>query len=235
MLLFSHLFSLLGSTFSTLLSRFSFFSLRVSSPGSFPPPLAPEEEHRLFLKIAEGDPDARRTVIEHNLRLVAHIIKKYGPCGTDQDDLMSLGTIGLIKAVDTFRPDCGTHFATYASKCLQNEILMYFRSRKKLCYEVPLGETLDTDKDGNPLTYMDIISVKDTIAEDLDRRMGIEKALRGVDALLSPREREIIVLRYGLGGRRGMPQREIAARLGISRSYVSRIEKRALGKLREGM
>ena len=112
---------------------------------------------------------------------------------------------------------------------------MYFRSRKKLCYEVPLGDTIDTDKDGNPLTYMDIISVKDTIAEDLDRRMGIERALRGIDTLLTPREREIIVLRYGLGGRRGMPQREIAAKLGISRSYVSRIEKRALVKLRECM
>lgn len=232
---FSHLLGLLGSTFPTLLGRFSFFSLRVSSPGNFPPPLAPKEERCLFSLIAQGDKEARRTVIEHNLRLVAHIIKKYGSCGTDQDDLMSLGTIGLIKAVDTFRPDCGTHFATYASKCLQNEILMYFRSRKKLCYEVPLGDTIDTDKDGNPLTYMDIISVKDTIAEDLDRRMGIERALRGIDTLLTPREREIIVLRYGLGGRRGMPQREIAAKLGISRSYVSRIEKRALVKLREGM
>lgn len=144
---FSHLIGLLGSTFPTLLGRFSFFSLRVSSPGNFPPPLAPKEERRLFSLIAQGDKEARRTVIEHNLRLVAHIIKKYGSCGTDQDDLMSLGTIGLIKAVDTFRPDCGTHFATYASKCLQNEILMYFRSRKKLCYEVPLGDTIDTDKD----------------------------------------------------------------------------------------
>ena len=117
---FSHLIGLLGSTFPTLLGRFSFFSLRVSSPGNFPPPLAPKEERRLFSLIAQGDKEARRTVIEHNLRLVAHIIKKYGSCGTDQDDLMSLGTIGLIKAVDTFRPDCGTHFATYASKCLQN-------------------------------------------------------------------------------------------------------------------
>lgn len=231
----SYILSLIGNAISSRAGNLTFLSLKVSSPGNFPPPLSPEEERRLFGLIAEGDKKARNTVIEHNLRLVAHIIKKYASSGADQDDLMSLGTIGLIKAVDTFNPECGTHFATYASKCLQNEILMYFRSRKKLCNEVPLGDTIDTDKDGNPLTYMDIISIKDTIAEDLNLRIGIEKALCGINTLLSPREQEIIVLRYGLGGGKCMPQREIAARLGISRSYVSRIEKKALNKLREGM
>ena len=141
---------------------------------------------------------------------------------------MSIGTIGLIKAIDSYKYDSGTKFATYAGKCLQNEILMYFRAQKKTAQEVSLNETIDVDKDGNPLTYIDIISVDDTIAEDLEIKISSEKAARIINTVLDDREKEILSLRFGLDGRRPITQREIASRLGISRSYVSRIEKKAL-------
>ena len=174
-------------------------------------------------------------MIEHNLRLVAHIVKKYYTSAEDQDDLISIGTIGLIKAVDTFNDANGARFATYASKCLQNEILMYFRSRKRSSCEVSINETIDIDKDGNPLTYMDIISCEDTIADDIDKKIKSAKALRVINNRLTDRERTIIVLRYGLGDIKPVTQREIAAKLGISRSYVSRIEKAALDKIYEAL
>lgn len=223
------------SSVSGIFGRFVFLFLKVSGSGNFPPPLDAEEETLCFIKAREGDSEARKRLIEHNLRLVAHVIKKYSSSGTNTDDLMSLGTIGLIKAIDSFDITNGTRFATYASKCLQNEILMYFRSRKKLSGEVSLGDAIDTDKDGNPLTYMDIICCEDTIADDLDFKMKLEKAMWAIDKLLSPRERTIIILRYGLDGNPPVPQREIAERLNISRSYVSRIEKKALQKLRAAM
>ncbi len=174
---------------------------------------------------------AREKLIEHNLRLVAHIVKKYYTSNKNQDDLISVGTIGLIKAIDSFDITNGARFATYASKCLQNEILMYFRSQKKSACEVSINETIDTDKDGNPLTYIDIISVDDTIAEDLDLKFKSRRALEIVNNILEPRERQIIIMRYGLGGAPAITQRETAAKLGISRSYVSRIEKAALEKI----
>ncbi len=223
------------SSLSGIFGKFMFLFLKVSGSGNFPPPLDSEEETLCFIKAREGDTEARKKLIEHNLRLVAHVIKKYASSGTNTDDLMSLGTIGLIKAIDSFDITNGTRFATYASKCLQNEILMYFRSRKKLSGEVSLGDAIDTDKDGNPLTYMDIICCEDTIADDLDFKMKLEKAMWAIDKLLSPRERTIIILRYGLDGNPPVPQREIAERLDISRSYVSRIEKKALQKLRSAM
>lgn len=223
------------SSLSGIFGKFMFLFLKVSGSGNFPPPLDSEEETLCFIKAREGDTEARKKLIEHNLRLVAHVIKKYASSGTNTDDLMSLGTIGLIKAIDSFDITNGTRFATYASKCLQNEILMYFRSRKKLSGEVSLGDAIDTDKDGNPLTYMDIICCEDTIADDLDFKMKLEKAMWAIDKLLSPRERSIIILRYGLDGNPPVPQREIAERLDISRSYVSRIEKKALQKLRSAM
>lgn len=223
------------SSLSGIFGKFMFLFLKVSGSGNFPPPLDSEEETMCFIKAREGDTEARKKLIEHNLRLVAHVIKKYASSGTNTDDLMSLGTIGLIKAIDSFDITNGTRFATYASKCLQNEILMYFRSRKKLSGEVSLGDAIDTDKDGNPLTYMDIICCEDTIADDLDFKMKLEKAMWAIDKLLSPRERTIIILRYGLDGNPPVPQREIAERLDISRSYVSRIEKKALQKLRSAM
>lgn len=213
------------------MSNFLYLFLRVSYSQSFPPPLSPEEETECFRRMHAGDSAARTKLIEHNLRLVAHIVKKYYTTSKNQEDLISVGTIGLIKAIDSFDCKNGARFATYASKCLQNEILMYFRSQKKMQCEVSINEAIDTDKDGNPLTYIDIISVDDTIAEDLDTKFKSRRALEIVDRILDPREREIIVLRYGLGGAPAITQREVAAKLGISRSYVSRIEKAALEKI----
>ncbi|MCQ2424773.1 MAG: RNA polymerase sporulation sigma factor SigK [Lachnospiraceae bacterium] len=218
-----------------LLSRFSFFFLRVSGAQNFPDPLSPGEEAKCFADMKNGDKEARNRLIVHNLRLVAHIVKKYYANASDQDDIMSIGTVGLIKAVDSFRPESGVRFATYAGKCLQNEILMYFRSRKKYSGEISLNEPVETDKNGNLLTYADLISVDDTIAEDLDLKLRSERAGKLILTALTARERKILILRYGLRGDEPMTQREIAKKLGISRSYVSRIEKAALEKLREGM
>lgn len=206
--------------------------LQVSGTHSFPHPLSAEEEKSLFHAMRDGSADARNTLICRNLRLVSHIIRKYYPTAQNQDDLVSIGTVGLIKAVDTFDPDKGAHFATYASRCIQNEILMHFRAQKKLSSEVSMQETIDTDREGNPLTYMDIIAEEDTIADDLDVRIQCDKVRRLVAEILDKREREIITMRYGLGGAAPMAQRQCAERLGISRSYVSRIEKAALEKLR---
>jgi len=214
------------------LFNFIYMFARVNSGQSFPPPLSAEEERRLFARFKNGDAEARGKLIEHNLRLVAHIVKKYYGDARNQDDLVSIGTIGLIKAIDSFNPDNGTRFATYASKCLQNEILMHFRSQKKLSQEVSINETIDTDKDGNPLTYIDVIAIDDTIADDIDLKLRCRKALRIVRDELEERERKVIVMRYGLNMQPAKTQREIAAELGISRSYVSRIEKSALGKIR---
>ena len=213
------------------MSNFLYLFLKVSYSQSFPPPLPPEQEAEYFRKMREGDKRARAILIEHNLRLVAHIVKKYYTSNTSQDDLISIGTIGLIKAIDSFDAKNGARFATYAGKCLQNEILMYFRSQKKLSAEVSINETIDMDKDGNPLTYVDIISTDDTIAEDIDLKCKSERAREIIDRFLDKREREIIMLRYGLSGGRAITQRETAEKLGISRSYVSRIEKAALEKI----
>ena len=207
---------------SALMSNFLYLFLKVSYSQSFPPPLSSAEEEACFRKMRAGDALAREKLIKHNLRLVAHIVKKY---------YVSIGTIGLIKAIDSFDSENGARFATYAAKCLQNEILMYFRSRKKLSLEVSISETIDTDKEGAPLTYSDIISVDDTIADDLDLKLKSQRVRMLVDRVLDPREREIIVLRYGLNGKKAITQRETADLLGISRSYVSRIEKAALDKI----
>jgi RNA polymerase sporulation-specific sigma factor len=190
-----------------------------------------EEEHYVQLWVEQGDPEARNILIERNLRLVAHVMKKYYTVGEDMDDLLSIGTIGLIKAIDSFKFDCGARFATYAAKCIQNEILMYFRSQKKLQGEVSINETIDVDKDGNPLTYIDIISVDDTIADDIDKKISIKKMYSLINRILTSRERQIIIMRFGLDGSDPQTQREIASALNISRSYVSRIEKGALEKL----
>lgn len=214
---------------------FGMGSIGLISSGSFPKPLTEEEETRYLERFKAGDEDARNILIEHNLRLVAHIVKKYYTQSKNQDDLTSIGTIGLIKAIDSFDAENGARFATYASKCIQNEILMYFRSSKKTGMEVSLNETIDTDKDGNPLTYMDVISVDDTIAEELDIKISGELASKIIDKYLTEREREIIVLRYGLSNYEPLTQREIAVKLGISRSYVSRIEKSALEKIKHRM
>lgn len=218
--------SLLGA----LMGMLSIF-LRVDDPTGFPPPLSAEKEREYFKKAREGDEEARNKLIMHNLRLVSHIVKKYYGSYDAQEDLLSIGTIGLIKAIDSYNIENGTKFATYAGKCLQNEILMHFRADKKLKCEVSINETIDIDKDGNPLTYMDVISCEDTIAEDLFIRMSSQKALEIIKDSLDRREREIIVRRYGLAGNEPQTQREISQMLGISRSYVSRIEKAALQKI----
>ena len=219
----------------TILSRFLHATLGIATPQGFPPPLDAGEEHEAFIRAREGDAKAREKLIVHNLRLVSHIVRKYYSAASDQEDLVSLGTVGLIKGVDSFDPIHGTRFATYAAKCIQNEILMHFRSQKKLQNEVSINETIDTDRDGNPLTYEDIISTDENMADELDRRLLAERALSYINTILTPRERQIIYMRYGLSGRKPKTQKETAEKLDISRSYVSRIEKSALDKLRNAL
>lgn len=209
------------------------FALRFDNMGAFPKPLSAKEERHCFELMTEGDSQAREKLISHNLRLVAHIIKKYYAVSSDVDDLISIGTIGLIKAVDSFDCTKGPRFATYGSRCVENEILMHFRSLKKSSSEVFFGEALDTDKDGNTLNLSDILSDGSDIVEEVDLKINSERLRRYVTELLDPRERQIITLRYGLGGGAPLTQREVAQKLKISRSYVSRIEKRAIEKLRE--
>ena len=216
-----------------MLSNILFLFLKLSGNANFPPPLSKEQERDYFEKCKNGDADARNILIERNLRLVAHIAKKYYSSGYDNDDLISIGTIGLIKAIDSFNPASGTRFATYAGKCLQNEILMYFRAQKKNLFEVSLNDTIDTDKEGNPLTYSDIISVDDTIADDIDIALRSSSAKKIILERLDMRSRQVISLRYGLFGNDALTQREVAEKLGISRSYVSRIEKAALCEIAE--
>jgi len=223
---------MLSEFLSALFGSLSFFVLSVSSAQKFPLPLSSEEESELFQRMkSTGDECARSKLIEHNLRLVAHIVRKYYTSSYSQDDLISIGTIGLIKAVDSFNARNGTRFATYAAKCIQNEILMYFRSQKKLSCEVSIHDAIDTDREGNMLTYLDIIKIDDTIADDIDEKWKIARALRFIRNDLTERERMIITLRYGLGKKSPITQREVAERLGISRSYVSRIEKSVLERM----
>ena len=219
----------------SILSRFLHVMLGISTPNNFPPPLTSAEEDKAFSLAKNGDAAAREKLIVHNLRLVSHIVRKYYSSAKNQEDLVSIGTIGLIKAVDSYNITHKTRFATYAAKCIQNEILMHFRSQRKLQNEVSINEAIDTDRDGNPLTYEDIISTDENMAEDLDRRMLADRARSYIGTLLSARERQVIFLRYGLSGKKPKTQKETSAILGISRSYVSRIEKSALDKLREAL
>ena len=208
--------------------------LGVSTAQNFPPPLEAREEEEAFRKARAGSEEDRQKLILHNLRLVSHIVRKYYATAKNQEDLVSIGTIGLVKAVDSFKIDNGTRFATYAAKCIQNEILMHFRSQKKLNAEVSMNDTIDVDRDGNPLTYTDVISSEENLAEEVMRQVEAERAMALVRSRLDQRERQVITLRFGLDGVPAMTQREIATKLGISRSYVSRIEKAAIEKLRDG-
>ena len=224
---------MIGFVFTPILKLLHII-LGVNTAQNFPPPLEAGEEAATFRLARAGSEDARQKLILHNLRLVSHIVRKYYATAKNQEDLVSIGTIGLVKAVDSFKIDNGTRFATYAAKCIQNEILMHFRSQKKLNAEVSMNETIDVDRDGNPLTYTDVISSEENLAEDVMRHVEGERALMLVRTRLEPREQQVIALRFGLGGLTPLTQREIAVKLGISRSYVSRIEKAALDKLKEG-
>ena len=220
-------------TLFTVLMRIVHLILGIGTPQNFPPPLPHEEERECFLLAEGGDEAARQKLILHNLRLVSHIVRKYYSTAKNAEDLVSIGTIGLCKAVDTFNVHNGARFATYAAKCIQNEILMHFRSQKKLAAEVSINETIDMDRDGNPLTYIDVICSEEDISEEVDRKIMTHKMRLYMESHLSQREKQILILRYGLDGVPPQTQKEIAETLKISRSYVSRLEKSALEKLRE--
>ena len=224
-------------TTTMLLLRSSLFlSLHLSgNVSSFPKPLSAEDEQAYLSRCVQGDLEARNILVERNMRLVAHIIKKYYTQNVDQDDLISIGTIGLIKGISSYRPEKNVRLATYAARCIENEVLMFFRSQKKLQGEVSLSETLETDKDGNDLSLLDVVGVEDTMLDDLDMKESHIQVRRLIEQCLTEREADIIRQRYGLNGKTPRTQRELAADYGISRSYVSRIEKRALGKLEEAM
>lgn len=209
-----------------------FYSLRLNS-GSFPKPLtAAEEKHYLDLA-ASGNLEARNILIERNLRLVAHIMKKYYTQTSDQEDLISIGTIGLIKAISTFNADKGIRLATYAARCVENEILMYFRSQRKSASDVSLSDYIETGKDGTALSLMDVVSEDEDLFEQISTREDVLALRKHMERVLDNREKEVLTLRYGLAGQDPLPQREVAVQCGISRSYVSRIEKKALEKLRD--
>ena len=215
-----------------ILSRFTFLIGYISGKNSFPKPLSIKEEEEYFRLYKEGDAEAKNILIERNLRLVAHVVKKYQSSGKEQEDLISIGTIGLIKAINTFDPDKGIRLATYACRCIDNEVLMVMRSSKKMQNEVSLQEPIGTDSEGNEISLIDILQgeseeVLDTVA----LKMQVKKLYENLDKILSKREKLIIELRYGLLKNTAKTQREIAQMMNISRSYVSRIEKKALSKL----
>ena len=210
------------------------YSLQLST-GSFPKPLTETEERHYLALAKQGDLEARNILIERNLRLVAHIMKKYYAVDSDQEDLISIGTIGLIKGISTFDPDKGARLATYAARCVENEILMYFRSQRKSSQDVSLSDCIETGTDGAALSLMDVVCDDEDLLEQVSTREAVRDLRRALDACLTEQERLVIRLRYGLDGAAPKRQREVAAVTGISRSYVSRIEKKALGKLRQAL
>ena len=219
-----------------LLSQSLFFSLHLAgNPGSFPQPLSEQEEQACLARWAEGDLAARTRLVEHNLRLVVYIARRFESTGIHLEDLISIGTIGLIKAIGTYRRDKNIRLATYASRCIENEILMYFRSQRKLQSEVSLSETIETDGSGDALYFWDVVGTDDTMLSDLQDKENCQKVRRAVAECLDAREADIIRRRYGLDGFTPQTQRQVAAHYGISRSYVSRVEKRALEKLEQAI
>lgn len=210
------------------------YSLQLQS-GSFPKPLTAQEERHYLEMAAQGDLSARNTLIERNLRLVAHIMKKYYAQTADQEDLISIGTIGLIKGISSFDPSKGARLATYCSRCIENEILMHFRSQKKSSQDVSLSDYIETGADGASLSLMDVVSEDEDLLETVSTREAARQVIRAVQTCLTDQEKQVIVLRFGLEGGQPLRQREVADKTGISRSYVSRIEKRALEKLRAAL
>ena len=210
------------------------YALQLST-GSFPKPLTAQEEQHYLTLAAQGDLEARNILIERNLRLVAHIMKKYYAQTADQEDLISIGTIGLIKGIESFDASKGTRLATYAARCVENEILMYFRAQKKSSQDVSLSDYIETGTDGAALALIDVVADDEDLLERVSTRQDLKKLCVAVDAVLTDQERQVIIARYGLGGGTPLRQREVADITGISRSYVSRIEKRALEKLKEAL
>lgn len=216
------------TAFLLLLKDALFFFGYISNRTTFPKPLLPAEERECIRRMQEGDTMSRRKLIEHNLRLVAHIARKYTVPGFDSDDLISIGSIGLIKAVETFRPGCGATLSTYASRCIENEILMSLRASQKRKNDVSLNDALGKDVDGNEIYYIDVLGTEpDAVTDEVDRRISLQRISELIREVLPERERTVLELRYGLIDGRQRPQYEIAKVLGISRSYVSRLEKKA--------
>ena len=226
---------MLSALLSFLSANVLYFILHIQSGSSFPKPLSAKDERMYLEQMANGDRNARGILIEHNLRLVSHIIKKYYSKTNDTDDLISIGTIGLIKAIDSFDYTKNVRLATYASRCIENEILMHFRSLKKQSGEMLLSDTIETDKDGNPLTIEDTLSDSSDMAADLEKKALWQKVAQYINTMDDEREREIIIMRYGLNNTRPLTQREVAEKLGISRSYVSRIEKKVLSDIKNNV
>ena len=215
-----------------LLGNMLCFILHITDTETFPKPLSTKEEAQAIERLSQGDPEAKKLLIEHNLRLVAHVIKKYYSKTSEQEDLISIGTIGLIKGVNSYNPEKGVKLATYCARCIDNEILMNFRSNKKISQEISFSEPIDVDKEGNPLTLMDIIAEDDTIIDDIDTKNKLICLVNILKEMPESREKEKITKRYGLNGQKPETQREIAKELNISRSYVSRIEKKMLDNIR---
>lgn len=217
----------------SFLNQILFITLHLNVSSSFPPPLSASEEKECLRLMGQGDIKAKQKLIEHNLRLVAHIIKKYYSNYCDQEDLISIGTIGLIKGINSFNADKGTRLATYAARCVENEILMHFRAAKKTTNEVFMSDPIESDSDGDTLTLMDVICSEDNLLDEIDIKIKTEKLQKILSKMKKDREFEILVLRYGLNGERPLTQREIAKKMKISRSYVSRLEKKGIDYLRE--
>lgn len=227
-------FFMLLSLLQSLSTNVLYFMLHLSTNNSFPKPLTAKEEEAELIKFhRDGDINARNKLVNHNMRLVAHIIKKYYSNYSDQEDIISIGTIGLIKGINTFDYTKGTRLATYASRCIENEIFMHFRTRKKNANEISMNEPIDTDSEGNPLTFTDIIYSDETVFDEVDLKMKAEKLYEYLENIDDPRKKKILIMRYGLYDTEPLTQREIAKELGISRSYVSRIETKAIEELRD--
>ena len=223
---------MLTELLNAVLSHLLYFTLHLQNAGSFSKPLSAKEERACFERMKAGDRAAQKKLVEHNLRLVAHIIKKYYAQSGEEEDLISIGTIGLIKAVNSFDYGKGTRLATYASRCIENEILMYFRAQRKTAQDISMNEPIDADSEGNPLTLSDVIYEEDDIAEKIDDSIRTKMLYTLIEQLEDEREKRIVIMRYGLYNRKPLTQQQVAQRLGISRSYVSRIEKRVLERLR---
>jgi RNA polymerase sporulation-specific sigma factor len=219
--------------FEIIFEKLFAFALHLEEKMSFPEPLSAAEERMYLERMLSGDKRAKDVLIERNLRLVAHVVKKYYSANEDSDDLLSVGTIGLIKGVQSFDPSKGVRLATYAARCIDNEILMYFRNKKKTMLDISFEEPIEHDCDGNPLTLMDIVAQEDTVLDEICKKKYLGKLYDYIESMTDSREKQILILRYGLDGNEPMTQNEVARMLGISRSYVSRIETKIIKKIRK--